>query len=96
MSISLKAISAAIFVAITSVACSPEEPDAKPKVPDAKEESSDTAIATSNVVLNPLKEAYFGNFHIHTSYSFDGYTNGSVTNPDDAYRWAKGEAIPGW
>ena len=41
------------------------------------------------------KNAYFGNLHIHTSWSFDGYTNGSVTGPDDAYRWAQGEAIPG-
>ena len=44
---------------------------------------------------SPNRQAYFGNFHIHTSYSFDGYTNGSVSTPDDAYRWAKGEAIPG-
>ena len=41
------------------------------------------------------EEAFFGNFHIHTSYSFDGYTNGSVATPDDAFRWAKGEAIRG-
>ena len=102
MSIGQKAISAAIFVAVASVACAPEVPeatpevpDATPEVPDAKVESNDTAIATSSVVLNPLREAYFGNFHVHTSYSFDGYTNGSVSNPDDAYRWAKGEAIPG-
>ncbi|TKB45661.1 DUF3604 domain-containing protein [Thalassotalea mangrovi] len=40
------------------------------------------------------KQAYFGNLHVHTSWSFDGYTNGSPTSPDDAYRWAKGEAIP--
>ena len=102
MSIGQKAISAAIFVAVASVACAPEVPeatpevpDATPEVPDAKVESNDTAIATSSVVLNPLNEAYFGNFHVHTSYSFDGYTNGSVSNPDDAYRWAKGEVIPG-
>jgi hypothetical protein len=44
---------------------------------------------------NPLKDVYFGNFHVHTAYSFDGFTNGSITGPDDAYRWAKGEAIPG-
>ncbi|SHE71767.1 Protein of unknown function [Microbulbifer donghaiensis] len=37
---------------------------------------------------------YFGNFHVHTSYSFDAVTNGSTTTPADAYRWAKGEAIP--
>jgi len=48
-----------------------------------------------DVKRNPLKDVYFGNFHVHTSYSFDGFTNGSVTGPDDAYRWAKGEAIPG-
>lgn len=41
------------------------------------------------------KNAYFGNLHVHTSWSFDGYTNGSVTDPDDAYRWAQGERIPG-
>jgi len=41
------------------------------------------------------KNAYFGNLHIHTSWSFDGFTNGSLTEPDDAYRWAQGESIPG-
>ena len=54
-----------------------------------------TAVSAGEITNNPNKDAYFGNFHIHTSYSFDGYTNGSVTNPDQAYRWAKGEAIPG-
>ena len=47
------------------------------------------------VAVNPLNDVYFGNLHVHTSYSFDSYTNGSVTDPDDAYRWARGEAIPG-
>jgi len=42
-----------------------------------------------------LKNAYFGNLHVHTSWSFDGYTNGSRANPEDAYKWAMGEAIPG-
>jgi hypothetical protein len=51
--------------------------------------------SAARAATNPLREAYFGNFHVHTSYSFDGYTNGCVTGPDDAYRWAKGEAIPG-
>jgi len=48
-----------------------------------------------DVTTNPNREAYFGNFHVHTGYSFDGYTNGSPTTPDDAYRWAQGEAIAG-
>jgi hypothetical protein len=66
---------------------------------DEKKESTEPVKTTdtemSKVKENPLKEAYFGNLHVHTSWSFDGYTNGSVTGPDDAYRWAKGQAIPG-
>jgi len=53
------------------------------------------STARADVALNPVRDAYFGNFHVHTSFSFDGYTNGCITTPDDAYRWAKGEAIPG-
>ena len=59
-------------------------------------DASDTAAAdTTSVASNPTKDAYFGNLHIHTSWSFDGYTNGCLTTPDDAYRWAKGQEIPG-
>ena len=52
-------------------------------------------VFAQDVLTNPNREAYFGNFHVHTGYSFDGYSNGSPTTPDDAYRWAQGEAIPG-
>ena len=41
------------------------------------------------------KEVYFGNLHIHTRWSFDAYVNQAASGPDEAYRWAKGEAIPG-
>ena len=47
------------------------------------------------VSKNPLREAYFGNLHVHTAWSFDASINGAIAGPDDAYRWAKGEAIPG-
>ena len=39
--------------------------------------------------------AYFGAVHVHTSYSFDAYTNGTLTSPAHAYQWAQGKAIPG-
>lgn len=53
------------------------------------------AAPAESVASNPNRDVYFGNLHVHTRYSFDGYANGSVTAPDDAYRWARGEAIPG-
>jgi len=56
---------------------------------------NETVSEMNAVAENPLRDAYFGNLHIHTSYSFDGFTNGCPTTPADAYRWAQGEAIPG-
>ena len=40
------------------------------------------------------KNAYFGDLHVHTRYSFDAFLFGTATSPDDAYRYAKGETIP--
>jgi len=48
-----------------------------------------------DVKTNPLRDVYFGNLHVHTKWSFDAYINGAKAGPDEAYRWAKGEAIPG-
>jgi len=39
------------------------------------------------------RKAYFGDLHVHTTYSFDGYAFGTLATPHDAYRFAKGEAI---
>ncbi len=43
---------------------------------------------------NTLRDVYFGNLHVHTAWSFDGFINGAFTDPDTAYRWARGELIP--
>jgi hypothetical protein len=42
---------------------------------------------------NPLRNAYFGDLHVHTTYSFDAFVFGTLATPDDAYRFAQGEAI---
>ena len=39
------------------------------------------------------RTAYFGDLHVHTAYSFDGYAFGTLATPYDAYRFATGEAI---
>ena len=42
---------------------------------------------------NPQRNAYFGDLHVHTTYSFDAYAFGTLATPYDAYRFALGEAI---
>lgn len=39
------------------------------------------------------RQAYFGDLHVHTRYSFDAYAFGTLATPADAYRYARGEAI---
>ena len=43
----------------------------------------------------PERTAYYGAVHVHTGYSFDAFTNGTVTTPAMAYEWARGKPIPG-
>jgi len=43
---------------------------------------------------NPLRDAYFGELHVHTSWSLDAWLFGNrVTDPGDAYKYFKGETI---
>jgi len=43
---------------------------------------------------NPLRDAYFGETHVHTSYSLDAWLFGNrITDPGDAYKYFKGETI---
>ncbi|MFK8048955.1 MAG: DUF3604 domain-containing protein [Halioglobus sp.] len=42
---------------------------------------------------NPDRNAYYGDLHVHTAYSFDAYAFGTTATPYDAYRYARGETI---
>jgi hypothetical protein len=43
---------------------------------------------------NPLRDAYFGETHVHTSWSLDAWLFGNrTTDPGDAYKYFKGETI---
>ena len=51
------------------------------------------AASPDAVPSNPTKSAYFGELHLHTSYSLDSYIFGNPNNPDTAYKFAQGEAV---
>lgn len=59
---------------------------------------SDKATLSKNIdetqaTFFPLKEAFFGDLHVHTELSFDAYIGGAIASPSDAYRFAKGEGL---
>ena len=57
------------------------------------QDDADLAAREEAVPENPLKDAFFGETHVHTSYSLDAYIAGARLTPDDAYRFAKGETV---
>ncbi|NOX50363.1 MAG: DUF3604 domain-containing protein, partial [Gammaproteobacteria bacterium] len=50
-------------------------------------------VSVAQIESNRLRNAYFGDTHIHTVLSFDAYIMGTRRTPDDAYEFAKGAVI---
>jgi hypothetical protein len=55
---------------------------------------ADGEIMALRPLPNPERNAYFGDLHVHTGYSFDAYVFGTIATPDDAYRYARGAPLP--
>ena len=65
----------------------PEPAGVEAKTPERRAAPAGAAGASAP------RHAYFGDLHIHTQYSVDAYNFGVRATPDDAYRFAKGEAL---
>ena len=58
--------------------------------------SSSSAPETTSAIpsgYNTERNAYFGDLHVHTMYSFDAFIFGTTSSPDDAYEFAKGGTL---
>jgi hypothetical protein len=52
------------------------------------------AMASAMAGAEATKNVYFGDTHLHSSYSFDAFLNNNHSaDPDAAYRWAKGQPV---
>jgi hypothetical protein len=53
-----------------------------------------SSALAADVERNPDRNAYFGETHQHTSWSFDAFIFGNhITGPADAYKYYMGETI---
>jgi len=53
---------------------------------------TDAQDAATSIAMGD-RTAFYGDLHVHTEYSFDGYAMGTQATPYDAYRFAKGESL---
>jgi hypothetical protein len=65
----------------------------QPQAPGSASQQGAGAPAADRPAPNPLKNAYFGDLHLHTRNSFDAYIFNVRATPDEAYAYAKGGAI---
>lgn len=54
--------------------------------------SPDSRLATAQEPGD--RQVFFGDLHVHSSWSFDAYAEGVSARPIEAYRYARGQSIP--
>jgi hypothetical protein len=79
--------------AILAAACG-LDPGKEPWVPESAAAAKATpAPRAACEKRDPLRRPLYGDLHVHTGFSMDAWLMGTIATPDDAYRFARGEAI---
>jgi len=68
----------------------PADTAASAQPADTSAEPAAAAVAAGDLLPDTV---YWGDTHLHTSYSFDAGAFGNILDPNDAYRFARGEKI---
>lgn len=69
-------------------------PEPELEIVDDSETNTNPFLAAEQAVpQNPLNDAFYGDLHVHTSWSPDAFAQGTRTTPQDAYTFAKGGTI---
>jgi len=89
------AVTAALVLVLLSIgaliSCNKSE---SPQPAQSTGETAQTSNAEQPPKPNPDRNAYFGEEHIHTSWSVDAWLMGNrLTGPDDALKYAQGQTI---
>jgi hypothetical protein len=88
--------SVAVIALLTLGGCQKKEAETKKPAAEnaAKKEAATFQAEPAGPQPNPERNAYFGEEHIHTSWSVDAWVMGNrITGPDDAYKYAQGQTI---
>jgi hypothetical protein len=82
----MKRLAIAVCAAALLAGCGEQTPTVSPETVKAP-------VPAERPAANPLKNAYFGDLHLHTRNSFDAYIFNVRASPEEAYAYAKGGTI---
>lgn len=91
-----RGVSVGLVLVLLSACGEAPAPAPEPATPPVVEAPAESVSEQAAAGAAPTaRRALFGAVHVHTNYSFDAFTNGTITTPSDAFEWAQGQPIAG-